>query len=389
MPVKTRKLTESFAPTGTLSVDREAGVIRGVRVLGPESRNTHGERGISATEYSAAAHADARRLYEGQIVNLDHMKDKKRRHGVADEFGVLRNVQTTNGADGRPVTEADLHYLKSHEMANRVAEDVERKLVLFSLSHDAVSNRDRIDRTRGRLVIEGLHSVSSVDLVYKAGTNRNLWESEDRPVKITLRSVLESLKTKVVASKGKTAWVRHLLEDDGMTAATIAEADEPTDPDEALSAGVEAAIVAIIRDENMDASAKAKKIAKLLKAHEKLTAEGEPEEPSKEDDAVEKPKTESTDEVAELRRKLDGMEKKDAVRQLCESEHFAPKSNQLTALLALATDADRKALIADLKSATTKPASGARSGFRPVQESQAAGQGAANAKELATALKRR
>ena len=68
-----------------LRVDRAAGVIRGVKVLGLESKN--------GRTYLAEALAQAVPLYEGAKVNVNHSK-----HGPAaprdyqDRIGILRAV---------------------------------------------------------------------------------------------------------------------------------------------------------------------------------------------------------------------------------------------------------------------------------------------------------
>ena len=52
-----RELLEqtAFAAGSPLRVDKEAGIIFGVRALGPESRNTYGVPGVDATEYTESA----------------------------------------------------------------------------------------------------------------------------------------------------------------------------------------------------------------------------------------------------------------------------------------------------------------------------------------------
>src|SRR5205823_5411501 len=60
IPMKLLEITFSENPT----VDRDAGVIRGVKVLGRTSRN--------GREYSDRALAEAARFYEGIGVNLNH-----------------------------------------------------------------------------------------------------------------------------------------------------------------------------------------------------------------------------------------------------------------------------------------------------------------------------
>lgn len=145
-------------------VDRENGVIRGVRVLGRESRN--------GRVYSEAALNDACRLYEGVKVNIDH-PDSRSAHlprGVGSFFGRLKNVRRKNDA-----VFADLHFLKNHPLAAIVTEAAESMPEQLGLSHNA-EGRTRRDGM-GRVIVEALQHVNSVDVVTDPATNRGLFES--------------------------------------------------------------------------------------------------------------------------------------------------------------------------------------------------------------------
>lgn len=363
-----RRLTEAFAQTAALRIDREAGVIHGVRILGPVSKNTYGISGVDSTEYAASAHDDARRMYEGMSVRLNHVRGNDKERQVQDKFGKLRNVRTVIESDG-PATYGDLHYLKADPMAGKVCEDVERQLGMYGLSHDAYAGKERVDKSRKRLVIESITKVNSVDLVDSAATNRNLWESaNDRP-KTSLRAVLETLKD---LPPGKSAWLRRLSEDTDMSAPLSAECD--SDPVAALDAGFRAAILAVLDDEGLDLAAKKTRIGMLLTVQDKLKSGADPEAPTEKDMPTEpNPKVESIDpaEHAALKAKVAAMEADQAataaVRKLCESVKFTPSDVQMTALKAMSDDATRKALIESFR-----PAAEPRSGYtgRPVAESQ-------------------
>ncbi|MEX2138592.1 MAG: hypothetical protein WD894_04985 [Pirellulales bacterium] len=154
-------------PTGR--IDREAGVIHGVRVLGFRSKNSGGSR-----EYSREAMKDAvaRRLYEGVEVNIDHptKNDINGNRPFMDVFGELRNVRFE---ESRGLV-ADLHYVKSHPLAESVLERAERFPERFGLSHHAYGNAVR----RGdREIVEELHEVKSVDLVRNPASTNGLFES--------------------------------------------------------------------------------------------------------------------------------------------------------------------------------------------------------------------
>ena len=343
-----------------LEIDRAAGIIKGVRVLGAESRNTHGERGVEGTEYAPSAHADARRIYEGLVVHCDHNTDPARRNRRVDEpFGVLRNVREARDAQGRVVTDADLHFYTSHRMAATVLEDVERKIGNYGLSHDATSSRDRIDRTRKRLVIEGLASARSVDLVFRPASNRNLWEQETS-VKTPIRQLIEQLAERFGTPKtgkpkpNKAAWAKHLLEDDGMAGPLAAEVEMPgDDPEEAVEDAFCAAVAAVVRGDG-SAEDKLAKIEVLLKAQEALDGEGDAAEgPAGNEPPKDEPKQEQLDEKD---RELTQLRAEKSVRQLCEQESFAPTQLQLDALVAIADKAKQRKLIESFRAGADRSA---------------------------------
>lgn len=171
----TRALLERVAGS-KVRVDRGQGVIRGVKILGRHSPNTHGEPGAThGTEYTLEAlqQAHSRKQYEGINVNVGHppRKDPDQERSPYDNLGELRNVELKD--DG---LYGDLHVLKSHPFADRVFESAERMPTAFSLSHNAKGRGAVVD---GRYVIVEIPYVRSVDVVTKGATTRSLYESAE------------------------------------------------------------------------------------------------------------------------------------------------------------------------------------------------------------------
>jgi hypothetical protein len=160
------------------TVDREAGVIRGVKVLGRESRN--------GREYSDRALHEAAQLYEGIGVNLNHpdRKETNRERPVEAGFGWLAAARVE--ADG---VYADLHYLRSHAQAAVLIEAAERNPKRFGLSHNA---EGKVARRDGKTIVESIEKVRSVDVVQNPATNSGLFESEER--KMSTRTVQEVIQ---------------------------------------------------------------------------------------------------------------------------------------------------------------------------------------------------
>jgi hypothetical protein len=156
------------------TIDRESGVIRGVKVLGAESKN--GRR------YSDKAMREAAGFYEGRDVNVNHPSKEagNSERAVGDAFGWLESVSVK--PDG---VYADLHYLKEHPQAGIIVEAAERNPKRFGLSHNAEGTVKKVD---GRNVVESINSVKSVDIVQTPATVNGLFES----VRMTPREILEA-----------------------------------------------------------------------------------------------------------------------------------------------------------------------------------------------------
>ncbi|RPI88840.1 MAG: hypothetical protein EHM42_04060 [Planctomycetaceae bacterium] len=168
-----KEVTFSEAPV----VDRDQGVIRGVKILGRHSKNNR--------VYSDAALNQAAYLYEGLAVNLDHPLRSQTAGDrlVADGFGWLTSVGVReSGVFG------DLHFLRSHPQAPMIAEAAERNPRRFGLSHNAVG---RVALRDGAAIVEAIDRVHSVDVVQNPATCLGLFESENPTMTTTLHELCE------------------------------------------------------------------------------------------------------------------------------------------------------------------------------------------------------
>jgi hypothetical protein len=157
-------LQEFVDSRGTsLRVDRDAGILRGVKLLGLESRN--GRR------YLPAALRDATSLYEGAKVNVNHPKG----HPLAardyqDRLGVIHAVQWRDGSG----LFGDLHFNPKHQLAEQLLWDALHAPHNVGLSHNVQA---RTARQGDELVVEAILKVQSVDLVADPATTRGLFEA--------------------------------------------------------------------------------------------------------------------------------------------------------------------------------------------------------------------
>jgi hypothetical protein len=147
-----------------LRVDRAAGVIRGVKLLGLTSRN--GRR------YREYALAEAVALYEGAKVNVNHPKG----HPLAprdyqDRLGIVRGVEfrTAEGLFG------DLHFNPRHALSEQLVWDAEHAPQNVGMSHNVLA---RTKREGDETVVEAITKVQSIDLVADPATTTGLYEQE-------------------------------------------------------------------------------------------------------------------------------------------------------------------------------------------------------------------
>jgi len=349
-------------------IDREAGIVRGVKVLGQES--------VNGRSYSDQAMNDAARLYEGAEVNIDHdRKEPHRERGLLEGFGVLKGA--SRNADG---VFADLHYLKSHPAANVFLERAERFPEKIGLSHNADG---RASRKGGKTVIESIAKVNSVDVVRNPATNKGLFESKELNVTKTLREILESAYPQAAKMCG-------LLEMEGMAAMPV-EAPAEGSSEDAIWSAFKSAIMSAVDDDALDIKSTLKKIGEILKAYDKLTGSSSS---SGSEPAKEGPKMESKDPVlAKILESIDELKatnakyaKRDEARGLL-SEFQLPEDAAFLESLVNLPDAKAMRVLcereAKLRPATRKP--------KPLMESRATQESPLNypkdAKEFAAALR--
>jgi hypothetical protein len=169
--MKEQQLTEFFdSRDSNLSVDAEQGVIKGVKLLGSASRN--------GRDYPKETIARAAALYEGARVNVDHPRGEPGSpRSYADRLGVIRNVRLEQGQGG---LRGDLHANPRHRLYEQLAWDAQHSPASVGFSHNVLAKT----RTHnGRVVVEEITRVKSVDLVADPATTRGLFEQQDEPGK--------------------------------------------------------------------------------------------------------------------------------------------------------------------------------------------------------------
>jgi hypothetical protein len=147
----------------SLRIDRAAGLLRGVKLLGITSRN--------GREYPDAVLQRAARLYEGAKVNVNHPKG----HPLAprdyqDRLGTIHNVEARTGEG----LFGDLQFNPKHALAEQLLWDAEHAPENVGFSHNVQA---RTAKRGDQTIVEDILAVQSVDLVADPATTRGLFES--------------------------------------------------------------------------------------------------------------------------------------------------------------------------------------------------------------------
>lgn len=165
---------------GGLRVDRQEGLIRGVKILGLRSRN--------GRQYLPQALQEAVGLYEGAKVNINHPPTPAPApRDYRDRLGMIRHVVF------RPEEGlfADLRFNPKHPLAEQLAWDAEHCPENVGLSHHVEA---RLGRREGQTVVEAILRVHSVDVVADPATTQGLFEA------------VEAAPAVGLSADGQTAW---------------------------------------------------------------------------------------------------------------------------------------------------------------------------------------
>ena len=327
-------------PDGVQRVDRQAKLIRGVKICGLESRNTGriagfpaalGEDALDQTYgYMPEALREAVPLYEGAACYRDHPESSVdangRRVTVTRErkfnelAGKFRNVRFVDGHG----LFGDLNYLESDPQTPKLLEAAESMPDAVAMSHRAFCRPERVN---GRVMMTKIVSVASVDLVTGTpGTTENLFESAPM----------------TPPAAKPTQENTGLLPGGAPAAAPTMEQDQPAapaaDPKTAITDGIAAAIDAVVRGEGT-VKEKLPKIEALLTqqdATNEALGGGKPAMAP----AGDAPASESA-ELVRLRNR-------DTAVQLLESAKVGVSNGRVT-MLANAAPADRAALLTEFQ----------------------------------------
>ena len=154
----------TYTAGDAVRIDREAGVIFGVKIIGCESRN--------GRHYPNDTLRQAIPLYENSKVNLDHPDgDPRKPRSYHARFGMIRNVQLRENEG----LYADFWFNPKHTIAEQLLWDAEHAPDNVGFSHNVEAV---VKRTHDPALVEKIVAVRSVDLVADPATTQGLFESE-------------------------------------------------------------------------------------------------------------------------------------------------------------------------------------------------------------------
>ena len=175
LPSMTELLYEAVL-SDNVRIDRQAGIIFDVKIIGCESKN--------GRHYPNQTLRDAIPLYENSKVNLDHPEgDPRKPRSYLARFGVIRNVHLRENEG----LFADFLFNPKHAVAEQLLWDAENSPGNVGFSH----NVEALVRRGGRHsacesqrhsqgtadVVERIVAVRSVDLVADPATTQGLFEA--------------------------------------------------------------------------------------------------------------------------------------------------------------------------------------------------------------------
>lgn len=146
----------------SMRVDAAAGVVRGVKILGLQSRN--------GRSYLPDALERAIPLYEGARVNVNHPAGPPTApRDYRDRIGAIRGVCLRPGEG----LFGDFHFNPKHALAEQLVWDAVHAPENVGFSHNVEA---KTSRQGDQVMVEAILRVQSVDLVADPATTRGLFE---------------------------------------------------------------------------------------------------------------------------------------------------------------------------------------------------------------------
>lgn len=189
---------DAFEAIAEDRIDREKGIIRGVKLLGIRSKNRR--------DYDTpGVRVSAQKLLSGAAIYIDHPKTATDARSYKDKFGVVgKEVKYVPGQGHF----GDIHFNPKNQVAEQFIWDVLFAPNTFGMSiNSAVKYADDGRRNKtGDQVIESIEVLRSLDVVTRPGTTDGIFESEEDEIMDlkTLREKHPELVTELLKDNSKS-----------------------------------------------------------------------------------------------------------------------------------------------------------------------------------------
>ena len=176
----------TLTASDSVRIDRTAGVIYGVKIIGCTSRNCR--------QYPNDTLRLAIPLYENSKVNLDHPDgDPRKSRSYHARFGMIRNVHLRENEG----LYADFWFNPKHAIAEQLLWDAEHAPDNVGFSHNVEAV---VKRQNDSVLVEKIVAVRSVDLVADPASTQGLFESV-APATVTLEQVERLIEERLIKER--------------------------------------------------------------------------------------------------------------------------------------------------------------------------------------------
>lgn len=302
-----------YAGKNKLVVDREAGIIKNVKIIGFVSDNKR--------KYSPKSLKAAIPLYEGIKVNINHPAKPNDPRKAEDRFGKFVNVRFVEGEG----LYGDLLYLKSHDMANSVCEAAERQELndAFGMSHNA-QGKGSVGKD-GFFNVEEITEVRHVDLVADPATTKSLSESkstgEQETTEAQYSGVYRASKRRAPGAKRGFVKSKSKLAKKATGKMKEEEDDKDEDEDEKELKEFKSELNSLISDSSVDGGTKVEDLIGLFwdESEVQTTSEGKKMSEEVKPDEKTVQALEEAKKVPALEKEIASLKAEKKIRDICES----------------------------------------------------------------------
>jgi hypothetical protein len=167
MKIELLESEQVFGEVTEAMIDRERGIIRGVKLLGLRSKN---RRNYDTPGVRKAA----AKVLEGARIYIDHPPTASTPRSYRDKFAAVEGEVTYRAGLGHFGT---IRYNPKHPLAEQFVWDVLNAPKTFGMSINANVQMGKTD-SNGDVAVESIDSVRSIDIVTNPATAEGLFESE-------------------------------------------------------------------------------------------------------------------------------------------------------------------------------------------------------------------